>query len=179
MEKTLRSSLSLCVVPAHCARASPGLEWGRGWESGPAQGEVPPLPGEVTSDSHFRAKFVIFISACPRPACLLWRHWGKRLLLGQRAGFSGEIWESWELRHLKFRGHRAVHGPHVALKSQSSVCVHCLWMCIPLKCMSRVWVRVDSKKSALARCRQSPVQEESSNLLSIRWSVSQRGLTEQ
>lgn len=63
MEKTLRSLLSLCVVLAHCAKASPWLEWGRGWESGPGQGEEPPLPGEVTSDSHFRAKFIIFISA--------------------------------------------------------------------------------------------------------------------
>lgn len=80
---------------------------------------------------------------------------------------------------LQFRGQCAVDSPHVPLKSQSSVFIYCLWTCIPLNCKSREWVITASEKSVLATWRQPPIWVEGSNLLSIRWSVNQRGLTEQ
>lgn len=192
MEKTLRSLLSPYMVPAHCAKASPWLEWGRGWESGPGQGEEAPLPGEVipltplTAEPNFSSSCLQLRSVCPQtllPAVEALRE-AAALLPSAAPGAEGPVFlERSEAAGScvtpKFRGHHAVRAPHVPLKSQSSVCVHCLWMCVPLNCMSRVWVRVDCKKSALAKCRQPLVHAESSNLLSIRWSVSQRGLTEQ
>lgn len=109
MEKTLRSLLSPYMVPAHCAKASPWLEWGRGWESGPGQGEEAPLPGEVipltplTAEPNFSSSCLQLRSVCPQtrlPAVEALRcspplvcSWGRG------AGFSGEIGGSWELRH--------------------------------------------------------------------------------
>lgn len=154
------------------------------------RGSTPSRWSYTSDSSHCRAKFLIFMSAAevsvppdlpaccggtegsscsPPPGC----SWGRGQVFLERSETAGSCVTP------KFRGHHAVRAPHVPLKSQSSVCVHCLWTCMPLNCTSRVWVRVDCKKSALAKCRQPLVHAESSNLLSIRWSVSQRGLTEQ
>lgn len=80
---------------------------------------------------------------------------------------------------LKFRGYCAINSPHVPLRFKSSVFIYGLSSCIPLNGKSWEWVIVGSENSVLATSRQPPVWVEGSNLLSIRCSVSQKGLTEQ
>lgn len=117
----------------------------------------------------------------PRKMALLFHpRWPRESTLGLESikeklrGFSEDPRDVGARVILKFGGHCAVNSPHVPLRFESSVFIYCLSSCVPLNGKSWEW---GSENSAASR--QPPIWVEGSNLLSIRCSVSQKGLTEQ